>query len=134
MAWSLNCLRKRFAESWTHQDRQARCSITRGFRASRLALGNSFNTHRPRGAISNRSSLCMHGQIRLKGRHPFDAEEVIDSGRCFVWHATVKMRGLTICGHDSLDNVWGALVGRSSELFLSLWPADLILRALLQAA
>ena len=44
--------------------------------------------------------LRMHGNIKLHGWYPFEAEEVIQWHRGFIWCATVKMHWLSICGRD----------------------------------
>jgi uncharacterized protein DUF6920 len=49
--------------------------------------------------------LKMRGEIRLKRWRPFEAEEVIDHARGFVWKATVK--GL-ISGQDALVDGTGS--------------------------
>lgn len=46
--------------------------------------------------------LHMHGEIKLKGWHPFSAEQVITSDGAMIWSATVRMHGLPIRGFDRL--------------------------------
>jgi hypothetical protein len=46
--------------------------------------------------------IRSHGQIRLKGWFPFEAEQVIRWDRGMVWHATARVCGATISGSDRL--------------------------------
>jgi len=51
----------------------------------------------------------MHGEIKLKGWSPFEADEVIHWGRGLIWRAAVKMRGLTIRGGDAFADDQGIM-------------------------
>lgn len=42
----------------------------------------------------------MHGEIKLKARLPFTAEQVIRQGRDMIWRATVRSNMSTIRGFD----------------------------------
>jgi hypothetical protein len=53
--------------------------------------------------------LHMHGEIRLKGWHPFSAEEVIVWTRGMIWRAAVRMHGISIRGGDSFVDGYGAM-------------------------
>ncbi|BDU70195.1 hypothetical protein GETHOR_22960 [Geothrix oryzae] len=53
--------------------------------------------------------LVMTGTIRLKGWHPFEAEQVIVRSRGMIWAAKVRMKGLTIRGSDRLLEGRGAM-------------------------
>jgi len=44
--------------------------------------------------------LRMHGEIKLKGWHPFTAEQVILWNHGMIWRATVRMYGMPIRGGD----------------------------------
>lgn len=54
--------------------------------------------------------LKMHGEIKLKGWHPFTAEQVICWGRGMIWSASVRMYGIPIRGSDRFVDGWGAMV------------------------
>jgi hypothetical protein len=53
--------------------------------------------------------LRMHGEIKLKGRYSFSADEVLCWGRGMIWRAAVRMHGLPIRGSDSLVDGHGAM-------------------------
>ncbi len=53
--------------------------------------------------------LRMHGEIKLKGWHPFTAEEVILWNRGMIWRATVRMFGMPIRGGDYFIDAQGAV-------------------------
>ena len=53
--------------------------------------------------------LRMHGEIRLRGLHPFVAEQVISWDRGMIWQATAHMYGLDINGTDRLHERQGAM-------------------------
>ncbi|EDX83421.1 hypothetical protein S7335_601 [Synechococcus sp. PCC 7335] len=62
--------------------------------------------------------LKMHGEIKLKGWHPFRAEQVICAGQGMIWQATAWMNGLPVSGWDRLIEGEGALQWK----LLGLWP------------
>ena len=51
----------------------------------------------------------MHGEIKLKGWHPFAAEQVIAWDRGMIWRATVRMPRMWIRGGDSFVDGRGAM-------------------------
>lgn len=53
--------------------------------------------------------LTMHGEIKLKGWHPFTADEVIAWGRGFTWQARVRGGWMSITGGDSFLDGAGAM-------------------------
>ena len=53
--------------------------------------------------------LRMHGEIKLKGWHPFTAEQVILWNRGMIWRATVRMFGMPIRGGDFFLDGQGAM-------------------------
>lgn len=53
--------------------------------------------------------LRMHGQIKLRGWHPFTAQQVIRRDGAMLWRATVRMHGLPIHGFDRLLDGAGAM-------------------------
>jgi hypothetical protein len=59
--------------------------------------------------LASAVQLHMHGEIKLKGWSPFEAEEVIHWGQGFIWRAAVKMRGLTIRGGDAFADGQGVM-------------------------
>jgi hypothetical protein len=44
--------------------------------------------------------LHMHGTIKLKGWHPFSAEQVIHGDRGMIWHAAIRIHGIPVRGSD----------------------------------
>jgi hypothetical protein len=56
----------------------------------------------PGTALATSVRLRMHGEIKLGRWWPFRAEEVIHGNRGMVWHAIVRMWGLSVCGSDLL--------------------------------
>jgi len=53
--------------------------------------------------------LRMRGEIKLKGWHPFTAEQVIHWNRGMIWRATVRMFGMPIRGGDFFLDGRGAM-------------------------
>ncbi len=53
--------------------------------------------------------LRMHGEIKLKGWHPFTAEQVIVWNRGMIWRATVRMFGMPIRGGDCFIDGLGSM-------------------------
>lgn len=51
----------------------------------------------------------MHGEIKLKGWHPFSAEQVIYWGRGMIWQASVRVHGLIMRGSDRFLDRSGAM-------------------------
>jgi hypothetical protein len=51
--------------------------------------------------LASAVQLKTHGEINLKGWHPFKAEEVISRSRGMTWRATIKLHGISIRGGDS---------------------------------
>ncbi len=51
-------------------------------------------------ALANAVRLRMHGEIRIKGWHPFAAEQVIVWNRGMIWRAAVRMFGMPVRGGD----------------------------------
>lgn len=54
--------------------------------------------------------LKMHGEIKLKGWHPFTAEQVICRERGMIWRASTRMYGMPIRGSDCLLDGKGAML------------------------
>ena len=63
----------------------------------------------PETPLASAVRLRMHGAIKLKGWHPFSAEQVIVRDRGMVWRAKVKMAGTTIRGFDCFLDGAGAM-------------------------
>lgn len=63
----------------------------------------------PGTPLASAVRLTMHGEINLKGWHPFQAEQVIAWRQGMIWQAMVWMKGLPICGWDRLVNGRGAM-------------------------
>ena len=63
----------------------------------------------PETPLASAVRLRMHGAIKLKGWHPFSAEQVIVRDRGMIWRAKVKMAGATIRGFDSFLDGAGAM-------------------------
>lgn len=88
---------------------------TRAFAASDLATLPDAARRYLRHAIAAGTPLAtavrlrMHGQIKLRGWHPFTAQQVIRSDGAMLWRATVRMHGLPICGFDRLLDGAGAM-------------------------
>ncbi|MGB7084987.1 MAG: DUF6544 family protein [Phormidesmis sp.] len=61
--------------------------------------------------------LKMHGEIKLKGWQPFQAQQVICWQQGMLWQATVWMKGLPIFGWDRLVNGEGAMQWKLLGLF-----------------
>jgi hypothetical protein len=61
--------------------------------------------------------LRMHGDIKLKGWCPFEAEQVIYPRRGLLWQATVWWHGLPIYGYDRLIDGVGAMQWKLLGLF-----------------
>ncbi|MBW2305174.1 MAG: hypothetical protein JRF57_15865 [Deltaproteobacteria bacterium] len=64
---------------------------------ARSYLGHAIAAGTP---LASAVRLRMHGEIRLKGWHPFTAEQVILWNRGMIWRATVRMFGMPIRGGD----------------------------------
>lgn len=63
----------------------------------------------PGTRLASAVRLRMHGEIKLRGWHPFTAEQVIRWDRGFIWNATVRMNGIAIRGSDHLLDGKGAM-------------------------
>ncbi len=74
--------------------------------AVRRYLGHAMA---PGTRLASAVRLRMHGHIKLKGWHPFTAEQVICWNRGMIWRATVRMWGMPICGSDRLIDGQGAM-------------------------
>lgn len=61
--------------------------------------------------------LKMHGEIKLKGWQPFQAQQVICWQQGMIWQATVWMKGVPICGWDQLVKGEGAMQWKLLGLF-----------------
>ena len=75
--------------------------------AANIYLGHAIASGTP---LASAVRLRMHGEIRLKGWLPFEAEQVISVQRGMIWKATVRMYGLPIRGSDSLLDGAGAVI------------------------
>lgn len=62
----------------------------------------------PGTALAQTVRLTMHGEIKLRGWLPFEAEQVIRWDRGMIWKASVRMFGLPIRGTDRLVDGVGA--------------------------
>lgn len=62
----------------------------------------------PGTALAQAVRLTMHGEIKLSGWRPFEAEQVIRWDRGMIWKASVRMFGLPIHGSDRLVDGIGA--------------------------
>ena len=63
----------------------------------------------PNTQLATAVRLKMHGKIKLKGWHPFCAEQVICQEQGMIWQATAWMNGLPIVGWDRLIDGQGAM-------------------------
>lgn len=54
----------------------------------------------PGTPLASAVRLRMHGEIKLKGWHPFTADQVILWNRGMIWRAVVRLFGIPICGGD----------------------------------
>lgn len=63
----------------------------------------------PGRALASVAHLSMHGEIKLDGYCPFEAEQVIRYQRGFVWRARVKLHGLPVSGSDRWVDGQGAM-------------------------
>lgn len=82
--------------------------------AANIYLGHAIASGTP---LASAVRLRMHGEIRLKGWLPFEAEQVISVQRGMIWKATVRMYGLPIRGSDSLLDGAGAMRWKLLGLF-----------------
>lgn len=71
----------------------------------------------PKTKLASAVRLKMHGEIKLKGWRPFQAEQVICFQRGMLWQATVWMNGLPIFGWDRLIADQGAMQWKLLGLF-----------------
>jgi Family of unknown function (DUF6920) len=53
--------------------------------------------------------LRMHGEIKLKRWHPFDAVQVLRWDRGMIWEATIRWHGIPIRGFDRVVDGIGAM-------------------------
>jgi hypothetical protein len=51
----------------------------------------------------------MHGEIKLKRWHPFDAVQVLRWDRGMIWEATIRWHGIPIRGFDRVVDRIGAM-------------------------
>ena len=63
----------------------------------------------PNTQLATAVRLKMHGEIKLKGWHPFRAEQVTYQQQGMIWQATAWMNGLPIVGWDRLIDGEGAM-------------------------
>jgi len=63
----------------------------------------------PRTPLAYAVRLRMHGQIKLRGWAPFEAEQVIHAERGMIWAATARLRGLPIRGSDRILDGEGSM-------------------------
>jgi len=63
----------------------------------------------PSTPLASAVRLRMHGEIKLKQWLPFSAEHVINWNRGMIWHASVRIHGLSIKGGDSFIDGQGAM-------------------------
>lgn len=64
----------------------------------------------PHARLSTALRLTMRGELRLEGVwYPFDAEQVLNWDRGFVWHAHARVKGLAVSGYDRLVDGDGAM-------------------------
>lgn len=63
----------------------------------------------PNTRLANAVRLKMHGEIKLKGWQPFQAEQIIRYHKGMIWQATVWMNGLPVFGWDRLVEGEGAM-------------------------
>jgi hypothetical protein len=63
----------------------------------------------PQTPLASAVRLRMHGAIKIKRWHPFNAEQVIVRDRGMVWRAKVKMAGTTVRGFDCFLDGAGAM-------------------------
>jgi len=64
----------------------------------------------PGASIATAVRLRMHGEIKQKSSwHSFEADQVIRSGRGFVWRARTKMKGFAVTGSDRWVDGVGAM-------------------------
>lgn len=63
----------------------------------------------PETPLASAVRLRMHGSIKLKGWHPFTAEEVIVRDRGLVWRAKMRFAGATMRGFDCFLDGEGAM-------------------------
>ncbi|MGB3294372.1 MAG: DUF6544 family protein [Phormidesmis sp.] len=73
---------------------------------ARRYLEQAIAPHTP---LATAVRLKMHGEIKLKGWHPFRAEQVICQQQGMIWQATAWMNGLPIAGWDRLIDGKGAM-------------------------
>lgn len=59
--------------------------------------------------LANAVRLRMHGEIKLRGWAPFQAEQVIHSERGMIWSATARISGVPIRGADRLIDGEGSM-------------------------
>jgi hypothetical protein len=64
----------------------------------------------PETPLASAVRLRMHGDIKLKGWCPFEAEQVICPAHGLLWQATVWWHGLPLYGYDRLGNGQGAML------------------------
>ncbi len=63
----------------------------------------------PGTPLASAVRLRMHGQIRLKGWYPFEAEELIRWDRGMIWRATVRVHGMPVRGSDHMLDGEGSM-------------------------
>jgi hypothetical protein len=66
----------------------------------------------PGTPLASAVRLRMHGEIKLKGWCPFEAEQVIRRDRGMIWQASVRMYGLAIKGSDRIVDGEGGMEWR----------------------
>jgi hypothetical protein len=59
--------------------------------------------------LASRARIRMHGEIKLGGWSPFEAEEVIHLERGMIWAATARLFGLPIRGSDRIVDGSGSM-------------------------
>ena len=78
----------------------------------------SYLTHAiaPGTPLASAVRLRMHGSIRLKSWRKFKAVQVITRDDAMVWRASVRMKGASISGYDSLVDGQGAMQWRLFDI------------------
>lgn len=56
----------------------------------------------PGTPLAHTVRLRMHGEIKLRGWVPFQAEQVIHARRGMIWRATTRVKGLPVSGYDRI--------------------------------
>lgn len=63
----------------------------------------------PNTRLANAVRLKMHGEIKLKGWQPFQAEQIICYHKGMIWQAILWMNGLPVYGWDHVIEGKGAV-------------------------